>query len=238
MANAPAHTHPSSDRAHSYPGARTGRGRALDRDHHGRERALGAQAKAPRRSGSPRRHARASAGGRGGPRRPGRAARRRVEEGRAPRDIDENAIGSHLYAPDMPEPDLLIRTSGELRVSNFLLWQLAYTELVFVETLLPDFGAPDPAPAPRPARAVPRRSPVPPARPRRLRRGARGAVRDPARRDRVDDRRRPPHAPARLRLRRLRRVAAVRDRLRLLHDARRGPERPRPRAPSPPPRDP
>ena len=47
---------------------------------------------------------------------------------------------SRLYAPEMPEPDLLIRTSGELRVSNFLLWQLAYTELVFVDTLWPDFG--------------------------------------------------------------------------------------------------
>jgi undecaprenyl diphosphate synthase len=68
------------------------------------------------------------------------ATRRIVEEGIDPRDIDENAIGSRLYAPDMPEPDLLIRTSGELRVSNFLLWQLAYTELVFVDTLWPDFG--------------------------------------------------------------------------------------------------
>jgi undecaprenyl diphosphate synthase len=69
-----------------------------------------------------------------------RAARRIAEDGLDPRDIDENAIASRLYAPDMPEPDLLIRTSGELRVSNFLLWQLAYTELVFVETLWPDFG--------------------------------------------------------------------------------------------------
>ena len=68
------------------------------------------------------------------------AARRLVEEGVDPRDIDENAIASRLYAPEMPEPDLLIRTSGELRISNFLLWQLAYTELVFVETLWPDFG--------------------------------------------------------------------------------------------------
>ena len=68
------------------------------------------------------------------------AARRLVEEGVDPRDIDENAIGSRLYAPEMPEPDLLIRTSGELRISNFLLWQLAYTELVFVDTLWPDFG--------------------------------------------------------------------------------------------------
>jgi undecaprenyl diphosphate synthase len=68
------------------------------------------------------------------------ATRRIVEEGLDPRDIDENAIGSRLYAPEMREPDLLIRTSGELRVSNFLLWQLAYTELVFVDTLWPDFG--------------------------------------------------------------------------------------------------
>ena len=68
------------------------------------------------------------------------AARRLVEEGTDPRDIDENAIASRLYAPEMPEPDLLIRTSGELRISNFLLWQLAYTELVFVDTLWPDFG--------------------------------------------------------------------------------------------------
>jgi undecaprenyl diphosphate synthase len=68
------------------------------------------------------------------------ATRRLVEEGVDPRDIDENAIAARLYAPEMREPDLLIRTSGELRISNFLLWQLAYTELVFVETLWPDFG--------------------------------------------------------------------------------------------------
>jgi undecaprenyl diphosphate synthase len=68
------------------------------------------------------------------------ATRRIVEEGLDPRDVDENAIASRLYAPEMAEPDLLIRTSGELRVSNFLLWQLAYTELVFVDTLWPDFG--------------------------------------------------------------------------------------------------
>jgi undecaprenyl diphosphate synthase len=68
------------------------------------------------------------------------AARRIAEDGLDPRDIDENALAARLYAPEMPEPDLLIRTSGELRVSNFLLWQLAYTELVFVDTLWPDFG--------------------------------------------------------------------------------------------------
>jgi undecaprenyl diphosphate synthase len=68
------------------------------------------------------------------------ATRRLVEEGVDPRDIDENAIAARLYAPEMPEPDLIIRTSGELRISNFLLWQLAYSELVFVDTLWPDFG--------------------------------------------------------------------------------------------------
>ena len=68
------------------------------------------------------------------------ATRRLVEDGVDSRDVDENAIASRLYAPEMPEPDLLIRTSGELRVSNFLLWQLAYAELAFVDTLWPDFG--------------------------------------------------------------------------------------------------
>jgi len=68
------------------------------------------------------------------------AARRLVEEGVDARDVDENAIAVRLYAPEMQEPDLLIRTSGELRISNFLLWQVAYTELVFVDTLWPDFG--------------------------------------------------------------------------------------------------
>lgn len=68
------------------------------------------------------------------------AARRLVEDGVDPRDVDENAIASRLYAPEMPEPDLLIRTSGEMRTSNFLLWQAAYSELVFVDTLWPDFG--------------------------------------------------------------------------------------------------
>jgi undecaprenyl diphosphate synthase len=71
------------------------------------------------------------------------AVRRLVEEGVDARDIDENAIASRLYAPDLPEPDLVIRTSGEQRISNFLLWQLAYAELVFVDTLWPDFGERD-----------------------------------------------------------------------------------------------
>jgi undecaprenyl diphosphate synthase len=68
------------------------------------------------------------------------AVRRIVESGVDPQDVDENVVAANLYAPDMPDPDLLIRTSGELRVSNFLLWQLAYAELVFVDTLWPDFG--------------------------------------------------------------------------------------------------
>ena len=69
------------------------------------------------------------------------AARRIAEAGVPPREIDENTVAQYLYQPDLPDPDLLIRTSGELRISNFLLWQLAYAELVFVDTLWPDFGA-------------------------------------------------------------------------------------------------
>jgi undecaprenyl diphosphate synthase len=68
------------------------------------------------------------------------AARRLVEDGVLADDIDESALAVRLYAPDLPDPDLLIRTSGERRISNFLLWQLAYAELVFVDTLWPDFG--------------------------------------------------------------------------------------------------
>jgi undecaprenyl diphosphate synthase len=68
------------------------------------------------------------------------AARRIVESGTDPEDVDENLVAHHLYAPEMPDPDLVIRTSGELRISNFLLWQSAYAEFVFTETLWPDFG--------------------------------------------------------------------------------------------------
>jgi undecaprenyl diphosphate synthase len=68
------------------------------------------------------------------------AARRLVEAEIDPAEIDENVLRANLYAPDLPDPDLLIRTSGELRISNFLLWQLAYSELVFTDTLWPDFG--------------------------------------------------------------------------------------------------
>ena len=71
------------------------------------------------------------------------AARRIADSGLDPREIDENVLAANLYAPELPDPDLLIRTSGELRVSNFMLWQLAYAELVFVDRLWPDFDARD-----------------------------------------------------------------------------------------------
>ncbi|NUR76004.1 MAG: di-trans,poly-cis-decaprenylcistransferase [Thermoleophilia bacterium] len=71
------------------------------------------------------------------------AARRLVESGVDADEIDENVFAANLYAPELPDPDLLIRTSGELRISNFLLWQLAYTELVFVDKLWPDFDERD-----------------------------------------------------------------------------------------------
>jgi undecaprenyl diphosphate synthase len=58
----------------------------------------------------------------------------------AEEELDEETFSQFLYAPEMPDPDLVIRTSGELRVSNFLLWQSAYSEFVFTETLWPDFG--------------------------------------------------------------------------------------------------
>ena len=57
--------------------------------------------------------------------------------------IDEAAIASHLYTTGLPDPDLLIRTSGELRISNFLLWQIAYSELYVTSTLWPDFRRTD-----------------------------------------------------------------------------------------------
>jgi undecaprenyl diphosphate synthase len=72
-----------------------------------------------------------------------RAARRLAEDvlqGRlALEDVDEDALGLRLYTAGLPDPDLLIRTSGELRLSNFLLWQLAYTELYITPVLWPDF---------------------------------------------------------------------------------------------------
>ena len=68
------------------------------------------------------------------------AARGLIHAGIGADEIDEDVLAVYLYAPDMPDPDLVIRTSGEQRISNFLLWQLAYSELVFLDTLWPDFG--------------------------------------------------------------------------------------------------
>ena len=65
------------------------------------------------------------------------AVQRMVDSG--VRRVTEKAIARNLYDPEMPDPDLVIRTSGEYRISNFLLWEIAYSELVFSETLWPDF---------------------------------------------------------------------------------------------------
>jgi undecaprenyl diphosphate synthase len=67
------------------------------------------------------------------------AVRAIVASGVAADKVTEKTIQHHLYVPQMPDPDLVIRTSGESRVSNFLLWELAYSELMFTETLFPDF---------------------------------------------------------------------------------------------------
>ena len=67
-----------------------------------------------------------------------------VENGNIkPGDIDEKKFSTFLYAPDVPDPDLMIRTSGEYRISNFLLWELSYSELWFTDTLWPDFDRED-----------------------------------------------------------------------------------------------
>jgi undecaprenyl diphosphate synthase len=67
------------------------------------------------------------------------AARRAIETGVRSADLDERMFGDFLYTAGQPDPDLLIRTSGEMRVSNFLLWQIAYAEIYVAETLWPDF---------------------------------------------------------------------------------------------------
>jgi undecaprenyl diphosphate synthase len=71
------------------------------------------------------------------------AARRiagEVRAGRlAPEAIDDKLFAANLYAPDIPDPDLMIRTSGEMRISNFLLWELSYAEFYFTDVLWPDF---------------------------------------------------------------------------------------------------
>jgi len=71
------------------------------------------------------------------------AVRRIVGDGVGPDAVDEAAIASRLYAPDHPDPDLLIRTGGELRVSNFLLWEVAYAEMWATPVLWPDFSVND-----------------------------------------------------------------------------------------------
>ena len=67
------------------------------------------------------------------------AVRDLVASGTPADKITEKRVRDHLYAPDMPDPDLVVRTSGEFRLSNFMLWELAYSELVFTDVLWPDF---------------------------------------------------------------------------------------------------
>src|SRR5687768_12047066 len=72
-----------------------------------------------------------------------RSIAEKVKQGKLePAEINEQVIAQHLYTRHTPDPDLLIRTSGEMRVSNFLLWQISYSELVVTETLWPDFRKP------------------------------------------------------------------------------------------------
>lgn len=73
-----------------------------------------------------------------------RAIAEKVKEGLIdPRDVSEEMISAHLYTRDMPDPDLLIRTAGEMRISNYLLWQISYAELFVSQTLWPDYGKTD-----------------------------------------------------------------------------------------------
>lgn len=70
-----------------------------------------------------------------------RAIAEEVAQGKlSPNDVDEALFNRHLYAPDLPDPDLLIRTASEMRVSNFLLWEIAYAEIWVTDTLWPDFA--------------------------------------------------------------------------------------------------
>jgi undecaprenyl diphosphate synthase len=71
------------------------------------------------------------------------AVRRLMSEGLTPEEVDEHAISTRMYNPELPDPDLIIRTAGERRVSNFLLWQGAYAEMLVSETLWPDFDVVD-----------------------------------------------------------------------------------------------
>ncbi len=72
-----------------------------------------------------------------------RLVQRVLEEGLAPDEIDESVFEAELDTAGLPDPDLILRTSGEQRISNFLIWQSAYSELVFVDKLWPDFGEAD-----------------------------------------------------------------------------------------------
>lgn len=69
-----------------------------------------------------------------------RAVRKMVEKGVKPDEINEENFSKYLYTNGAPDPDLIIRTGGEVRLSNFLIWQMSYSELYFTETLWPDFG--------------------------------------------------------------------------------------------------
>jgi len=68
------------------------------------------------------------------------AVKKMIKKGMRAKDVDEKVFGSYLYTAGIPDPDLIIRTSGEMRLSNFLLWQSAYSEFYFTDTLWPDFG--------------------------------------------------------------------------------------------------
>ncbi len=71
------------------------------------------------------------------------AARRITDAGIPPDNIDESIFAQYLYCPDIPDPDLVIRTAGESRLSNFLIWEAAYSEFYFTQVLWPDFGLND-----------------------------------------------------------------------------------------------
>lgn len=70
-----------------------------------------------------------------------RAIQEMIASGKSAKDINEEMVQQHLYTKGQPDPDLIIRTGGELRISNFLIWQMSYSELYFTDTLWPDFDA-------------------------------------------------------------------------------------------------
>jgi undecaprenyl diphosphate synthase len=71
------------------------------------------------------------------------AARKLVARGLAPEEIDEDVMAGAMYTAGLPDPDMVIRTGGDERLSNFLIWQSAYAEILFYPTLWPDFGPAD-----------------------------------------------------------------------------------------------